>query len=71
LIPFNPFPHSGYRRSSAQAIAQFRDVLLQAGLVATVRKTRGDDISAACGQLAGKVLDKSRRTSRKVMEMTK
>jgi 23S rRNA (adenine2503-C2)-methyltransferase len=46
-------------------------VLLQAGLVATVRKTRGDDISAACGQLAGKVLDKSRRTSRKVMEMTK
>jgi 23S rRNA (adenine2503-C2)-methyltransferase len=71
LIPFNPFPHSGYRRSSPQAIAQFRDVLLQAGLVATVRKTRGDDISAACGQLAGKVLDKSRRTSRKVMEMTK
>lgn len=71
LIPFNPFPHSGYRRSSPQSIAQFRDVLLQAGLVATVRKTRGDDISAACGQLAGKVLDKSRRTSRKVMEMTK
>jgi 23S rRNA (adenine2503-C2)-methyltransferase len=71
LIPFNPFPHSGYRRSSPRAIAQFRDVLLQAGLVATVRKTRGDDISAACGQLAGKVLDKSRRTSRKVMEMTK
>lgn len=71
LIPFNPFPHSGYRRSLPEAIAQFRDVLLQAGLVATIRKTRGDDISAACGQLAGKVLDKSRRTSRKVMEMAK
>jgi 23S rRNA (adenine2503-C2)-methyltransferase len=71
LIPFNPFPHSGCRRSSPQAIAQFRDVLLQAGLVTTVRKTRGDDISAACGQLAGKVLDKSQRTSRKAMEMTK
>ncbi|HVW64791.1 MAG TPA: radical SAM protein [Nitrosospira sp.] len=71
LIPFNPFPHSGYRRSSPQAIAQFRDVLQQAGLVVTVRKTRGDDISAACGQLAGKVHDKSRRTSRKAMEMTK
>jgi 23S rRNA (adenine2503-C2)-methyltransferase len=71
LIPFNPFPHSGYRRSSPQAIAQFRDVLLQAGLVTTVRKTRGDDIFAACGQLAGKVHDKSRRASRKAMEMTK
>jgi 23S rRNA (adenine2503-C2)-methyltransferase len=71
LIPLNPFPHSGYRRSSPQAIAQFRDVLQQTGLVVTVRKTRGDDISAACGQLAGKVHDKSRRTSRKAMEMTK
>jgi 23S rRNA (adenine2503-C2)-methyltransferase len=71
LIPFNPFPHSSYRRSSSQAIARFRDVLQQAGLVTTVRKTRGDDISAACGQLAGKVHDKSQRTSRKAMEMTK
>ncbi len=71
LIPFNPFPHSSYRRSSPQAIARFRDVLQQAGLVTTVRKTRGDDISAACGQLAGKVHDKSQRTSRKAMEMTK
>lgn len=71
LIPFNPFPHSSYRRSSPQAVARFRDVLQQAGLVTTVRKTRGDDISAACGQLAGKVHDKSQRTSRKAMEMTK
>ena len=71
LIPFNPFPNSGYRRSSPQAIAQFRDILLQAGLVTTIRKTRGDDISAACGQLAGKVHDKSRRTSSRIMEMTK
>jgi 23S rRNA (adenine2503-C2)-methyltransferase len=64
LIPFNPFPDSGYKRSSAEAVSRFRDVLMQAGLVTTVRKTRGDDIAAACGQLAGKVLDKTRRASR-------
>ena len=61
LIPFNPFPESGYRRSSADAIARFRDVLAQAELTVTVRKTRGDDIDAACGQLAGRVQDKTRR----------
>ncbi len=61
LIPFNPFPHSGYQRSSADAIARFRDSLMQAGLIVTVRKTRGDDIDAACGQLAGQVQDKTRR----------
>ncbi|MBI1989381.1 MAG: 23S rRNA (adenine(2503)-C(2))-methyltransferase RlmN [Betaproteobacteria bacterium] len=61
LIPFNPFPDSGYRRSSADAIARFRDVLAQAELTVTVRKTRGDDIDAACGQLAGRVQDKTRR----------
>lgn len=64
LIPFNPFPDSGYRRSSPEAICRFRDILMRAGLVTTVRKTRGEDIDAACGQLAGKVLDKTRRTSR-------
>ena len=64
LIPFNPFPDSGYRRSSREAVARFRDVLLRAGLVATVRKTRGDDIDAACGQLAGQVRDRTRRGRR-------
>ncbi len=63
LIPFNSFPGSGFKRSSAAAIEVFRDVLMQAGYVTTVRKTRGDDISAACGQLAGQVKDKTRRTA--------
>jgi 23S rRNA (adenine2503-C2)-methyltransferase len=64
LIPFNTFPNSGYQHSSPEAVRLFRDVLMQAGLVTTVRKTRGDDIAAACGQLAGQVLDKTRRVSR-------
>jgi 23S rRNA (adenine2503-C2)-methyltransferase len=64
LIPFNPFPGSGYTRSPAQTVARFRDVLLRADLVATTRKTRGDDIAAACGQLAGQVADKTRRRER-------
>jgi 23S rRNA (adenine2503-C2)-methyltransferase len=67
LIPFNPFPNSGYERSSVEAINRFRDVLMQAGLVTTVRKTRGDDIYAACGQLAGRVLDKTQRKGREIM----
>jgi 23S rRNA (adenine2503-C2)-methyltransferase len=65
LIPFNPFPDSGYARSKPEAVSRFRDVLLRAGLVATTRKTRGDDIAAACGQLAGQVADKTRRTQRR------
>jgi len=65
LIPFNPFPGIPYRRSSAEAIDRFREVLMQAGLVATVRKTRGDDIDAACGQLAGQVQDRTRRVQRR------
>jgi 23S rRNA (adenine2503-C2)-methyltransferase len=64
LIPFNPFPNSGYDTSRPENIRRFRDVLMQAGYVVTTRKTRGDDIDAACGQLAGKVEDKTRRTSR-------
>ena len=71
LIPFNPFPGSGYRRSSPEAVRLFRDVLMQAGLITTVRKTRGDDIAAACGQLAGKVYDKTRRASRGIVEVTR
>ncbi|RFC39300.1 MAG: 23S rRNA m(2)A-2503 methyltransferase [Candidatus Nitrotoga sp. LAW] len=64
LIPFNPFPQTHYRRSKADIIARFRDVLVQADIVTTVRKTRGDDIDAACGQLAGQVQDKTKRTHR-------
>jgi 23S rRNA (adenine2503-C2)-methyltransferase len=59
LIPFNPFPGTLYRRSGALAIQRFRDELLQRGVLATVRRTRGDDIDAACGQLAGRVIDRT------------
>ncbi len=61
LIPFNPFPQTDYRCSSAERILRFRDLLHNAGLVTTIRKTRGEDIDAACGQLVGQVRDKSRR----------
>jgi 23S rRNA (adenine2503-C2)-methyltransferase len=64
LIPFNPFPDSGFRRSPAERVRRFASVLINAGIVTTTRKTRGDDIDAACGQLAGKVQDKSRRMIR-------
>lgn len=66
LIPFNPFPNSGYDTSKPMQVRAFRDLLMQAGYVVTVRKTRGDDIDAACGQLAGKVLDKTRRTQKTI-----
>lgn len=59
LIPFNPFPASGLRRSPAQRVQEFAHHLLRAGLVTTIRKTRGDDIDAACGQLAGDVRDRT------------
>lgn len=62
LIPFNPFPGSGFERPRPERVRRFQQILLDAGLVATVRKTRGDDIDAACGQLAGQVQDKTRRT---------
>jgi 23S rRNA (adenine2503-C2)-methyltransferase len=68
LIPFNPFPNSGYDTSKSENIRRFRDVLMQAGYVVTIRRTRGVDIDAACGQLAGKVQDKTRRTHKLVME---
>ncbi len=61
LIPFNPFPQTIYKRSSQQAINDFRDILMQGGLNTITRKTRGDDINAACGQLAGKVNDRTKR----------
>ena len=59
LIPFNPFPGTRYHRSPAAAIQRFRDELLQRGVLATVRRTRGEDIDAACGQLAGRVIDRT------------
>lgn len=67
LIPFNPFPQSHYRRSSQQAITRFWEVLMAAGITTVTRRTRGDDIDAACGQLVGKVMDKTKRQDRKVM----
>ncbi len=60
LIPFNPFPGTAFRRSPADVIDRFRDRLRARGVVATVRRTRGDDIDAACGQLAGQVNDRVR-----------
>jgi 23S rRNA (adenine2503-C2)-methyltransferase len=62
LIPFNPFPGTQFRRSSPERIRRFAEILQSAGLTATVRKTRGDDIEAACGQLAGDVMDRTRRS---------
>jgi 23S rRNA (adenine2503-C2)-methyltransferase len=59
LIPFNPFPGTLYRRSAAQVIETFRDELVGRGVLATIRRTRGDDIDAACGQLAGRVIDRT------------
>ena len=64
LIPFNPFPASGLVRSSRARVEAFAKVLLDAGIVTTVRKTRGDDIDAACGQLAGDVKDRTRAAER-------
>jgi 23S rRNA (adenine2503-C2)-methyltransferase len=61
LIPFNPFPDSGFGRTDATAIRRFQQILLDAGFVATVRKTRGDDIDAACGQLAGQVVNRMKK----------
>jgi 23S rRNA (adenine2503-C2)-methyltransferase len=64
LIPFNPFPMTQYQRSSPEAIDVFREILLGKGINTITRKTRGDDIFAACGQLAGEVKDKTRRSER-------
>jgi 23S rRNA (adenine2503-C2)-methyltransferase len=62
LIPFNPFPGTSYRCSPEPRIREFQEIVMQGGLIATVRKTRGEDIDAACGQLVGKVLDRTRRS---------
>ena len=68
LIPFNPFPDSGYQRSRPEQIRAFQETLMSAGLIATVRKTRGEDIDGACGQLAGQVVDRTRRRLRRETE---
>ena len=64
LIPFNPFPGTQFRCSSDESIRRFQKIVMAGGLIAIVRKTRGDDIDAACGQLVGKVLDRTRRSER-------
>ncbi|NMF91227.1 23S rRNA (adenine(2503)-C(2))-methyltransferase RlmN [Aromatoleum petrolei] len=69
LIPFNPFPNSGFDRSQPERIRRFAGILIDAGIVTTTRKTRGDDVNAACGQLAGQVQDRTRRTVRLVKSM--
>lgn len=61
LIPFNPFPDSGFRKPAAESVRRFQETLMAADIVTTVRKTRGDEIDAACGQLAGQVVNKTRR----------
>jgi len=64
LIPFNPFPNSGYERPSNNRVYKFRDYLHSQGYIVTIRSTRGDDIDAACGQLVGQVEDRTRRSER-------
>ena len=68
LIPFNPFPASGLKRSAAARIKTFSQILSDAGIVTTVRKTRGDDIDAACGQLAGEVQDRTRLSEKMALK---
>ena len=70
LIPFNPFPASGLLRSPAARVTEFASLLSNAGIVTTVRKTRGDDIDAACGQLAGDVKDRTRAAERMAKQRT-
>lgn len=68
LIPFNPYPGSQYRRSSPERIHRFSRILLEAGIVTTTRRTRGEDIDGACGQLVGKVQDRTRRRFRRELQ---
>lgn len=67
LIPFNPFPQTHYKRSGQAAITRFWEILMAAGITTVTRRTRGDDIDAACGQLVGKVMDRTKRQARRVM----
>jgi 23S rRNA (adenine2503-C2)-methyltransferase len=71
LIPFNPFPFTPYLRSKKETILKFQKILMDSGLNTTVRKTRGDDIDAACGQLVGEVADRTRRKERFLKKVQK
>lgn len=71
LIPFNPFPHTDYERSDIDVILHFQHLLMQAGINTTIRRTRGDDIDAACGQLVGQVKDRTRRNERYLKQAQK
>ncbi len=64
VIPFNPFPNSGYERPSEERILAFKSIIVHGGIVTTVRRTRGDEIDAACGQLVGQVADRTRRSQK-------
>ncbi|QJR11750.1 Dual-specificity RNA methyltransferase RlmN [Usitatibacter rugosus] len=66
LIPFNPFAESGFKRTDMEAVRRFQSILIEAGFIATVRKTRGDDIDAACGQLAGQVVNRMKKKTIKI-----
>lgn len=70
LIPFNPFPDSGLKKSSKERVSRFAQILMDAKIVTTVRKTRGDDIAAACGQLAGDVIDRTNLAQRETQRLT-
>jgi 23S rRNA (adenine2503-C2)-methyltransferase len=70
LIPFNPFPASGLRRSAPEQVQVFARIVSESGIVTTVRKTRGDDIDAACGQLAGDVQDRTNINTRMARQRT-
>ena len=70
LIPFNPFPGTEFATSPRRRIVAFQKTLTDAGYVATIRKTRGEDIDAACGQLAGRVQDKTRRRGVRIRPVT-
>src|SRR5207247_823978 len=70
LIPFNPFPGTQYRRSSPTVIDRFREILMKAGFTTLTRKTRGEDIDAACGQLVGRVQDRTFRTRRRTIPIS-
>ena len=69
LIPFNPFPHSGYEKPSRNQTMRFQQWLYDLGYTAPIRSTRGDDIDAACGQLVGRVKDRTRRHERYIQSI--